>query len=130
MQEINRDKLIRELRGNCMCLTYTDNCSKCAEKYPELCKKERKLFKAAADMLEADVAKDMNVPSKWISVKDRLPEHGDVVLCWHKAKDYPIVLQFDKRSGFWLDDQWDYGMGLITHWMPLPEAPKEEQHGS
>lgn len=71
-------------------------------------------------------AKDTDVPSKWISVEDRLPEHGDVVLCWHKAKDYPIVLQLDKRSGCWLDDQWDYGMGLITHWMPLPEPPKED----
>lgn len=125
MQEINRDKLIRELRGNCMCLTYTDNCSKCAEKYPELCKKERKLFKAAADMLEADVAKDMNVPSKWISVKDRLPKPGVVVLVHSKlgctyfshrlynyAEGKPFSIEY---SGGW----------EVTHWMPLPEAPKE-----
>lgn len=59
MQEINRDKLVRELRGNCMCLQYTDDCSKCAEKYPKLCRQERELFKAAADMLEADGRKNI-----------------------------------------------------------------------
>ena len=55
--EINRDKLVRALRDNCKCLDHVKTCSGCAEKYPELCKKERELFKAAADMLEADAEK-------------------------------------------------------------------------
>lgn len=104
-----------------------------------LLKFEAEIF---ADLLISNgvtFAKDINVGSelfgnseqfKWSGVEDELPEHGDVVLCWHKAKDYPIVLQLDKRSGCWLDDQWDYGMGLITHWMPLPEPPKEEQNAT
>ena len=57
MQEINRDKLIWALRDNCKCLDQVKNCAGCAEKYPQLCKKERELFKAAADMLEADAVK-------------------------------------------------------------------------
>lgn len=59
MQEINRDKLIWALRDNCKCLDHVKTCSGCAEKYPELCKKERELFKAAADMLEADGRKSV-----------------------------------------------------------------------
>ena len=55
--EINRDKLIWALRDNCKCLLHVKNCSGCAEKHPQLCKQERQLFKAAADMLEADGAK-------------------------------------------------------------------------
>ena len=55
--EINRDKLIWALRDNCKCLLHVKNCSGCAEKHPQLCKQERQLFKAAADMLEADAAK-------------------------------------------------------------------------
>jgi hypothetical protein len=63
---------------------------------------------------------------KWISVEDRMPEHGDVVLCHHKHTDYPIVCQWDERTGAWIDDKWSYGTGCITHWMPLPESPKED----
>ena len=66
------------------------------------------------------------IPSKWISVEDRLPEHGDVMLCHHKHTDYPIVCQWDERTGAWIDDKWSYGTGCITHWMPLPEPPKED----
>ena len=70
-------------------------------------------------------ATDTNAGSKWISVEDRLPEHGDVVLCHHKHTDYPIVCQWDERTGAWIDDKWSYGTGCITHWMPLPEPPTD-----
>lgn len=55
----------------------------------------------------------------WISVKERLPEDGvevivvsDGTACasWHEAGDFG----------------WSVG-GKVTHWMPLPEAPKEEK---
>lgn len=50
----DREKLIAKLRSHSLCLTYADDCSKCNEELPELCRTERELFKAAADMLEAD----------------------------------------------------------------------------
>ena len=61
----------------------------------------------------------------WIPVTERLPEEGAEVLAW-------------TESGFsyvdWcLDGKWkvnslvDSKHEHVTHWMPLPEPPKEER---
>lgn len=71
-------------------------------------------------------AKDTDVPSKWISVEDRLPEDGEVVMCHNKAREYPVFCQWDESDLCWFNNSWTFGRGLITHWMPLPEPPKEE----
>ena len=73
--------------------------------------------------------KDINVPSKWIPVTERLPEHSDghVLVtdgehvkiscrnaCYKTASDETRCAQ-------------GYGAGMtVTHWMPLPEPPKGE----
>ena len=50
---------------------------------------------------------------EWISVKDRLPERGTVL-----ATDGQIVITAPSSSVT--------ADGIaITHWMPLPEPPKE-----
>lgn len=51
---------------------------------------------------------------KWIKVTDRLPEEGQAVLC------YPEYLPAE-YSSYWL--QWSEF--YVTHWMPLPEPPKD-----
>lgn len=63
------------------------------------------------------------VPSPWISVKERLPEKGALVLAWIKDENepYPTVGSFDgdeREIGVWR--RW------VTHWMPLPDPPKKE----
>ena len=64
---------------------------------------------------------------EWISVKDRLPEHGDVVLCFMKFGEHRI-LQWDNVSSWWLG----YGQGDdwqkadVTHWAKMPQQPKGE----
>ena len=77
-------------------------------------------------------ATDTNVGSKWISVEDEMPhaEYGesDNVLTINRV-GICKVLYFD--GGCWCyptgepvvcgNPRW-----RITHWMPLPEAPKED----
>lgn len=64
---------------------------------------------------------------KWIPVSERLPEHGDVVLCFMKFGGQRI-LQWDNVSNWWLG----YGHGEdwqkadVTHWCCLPQPPKGE----
>ena len=63
---------------------------------------------------------------EWISAKDRLPEHGDVVVVWHTYMVHPFVCQWDERSDCWIDDKWAFGRNTITHWCYLPQPPKGE----
>lgn len=68
-------------------------------------------------------AKDNNVPCKWIPVSERLPEHGDIVLC--NTVFGMDVFQWDDRSRLWVGLEASHGRRFVKHWMPLPEAPKE-----
>ena len=63
---------------------------------------------------------------EWISVDDRLPEHGDVVVVWHTYMEHPFVCQWDERSDCWIDNKWTFGRNTITHWCYLPHPPKGE----
>jgi hypothetical protein len=65
--------------------------------------------------------------SKWISVKERLPEAGERVLA---TDGYFVGEFFLNRRGQWLryniSDCLLVASLDILHWMPLPEPPKEE----
>jgi translation initiation factor IF-1 len=58
---------------------------------------------------------------EWISVDERLPEEDVRVLVWLKddVQRYTHI-DTDRR----LHEIWVRWGGSVTHWMPLPEAPK------
>jgi hypothetical protein len=90
------------------------------------------------------IEKNLLAIQEWISVKDRLPEESLNVL---------VFVHEDNRQGtsiaYYLDNRWwggiyqgenepflevfedDYRFYLqsccVSHWMPLPEPPKEEK---
>ena len=75
----------------------------------------------------ADYLLDSGVTvQEWVSVDDRLPEHGDVVVVWHTYMEHPFVCQWDERSDCWIDNKWTFGRNTITHWCYLPHPPKGE----
>ena len=59
--------------------------------------------------------------SEWISVKERLPERWQNVLAYRKNKK--VRMEFICSNGEWEMD--DACMPSVTHWMPIPEPPKE-----
>lgn len=64
-----------------------------------------------------------NVPCKWIPVSERLPEKSGLVLC---IADGRTELKFwDYVSKKWLGYFYIDTPQNVTHWMPLPEPPKE-----
>lgn len=83
------------------------------------------------------------VKQSWISVKDRLPE--DDLPEGSKTKRIKVLVAIKKDNGqwiirsqtrvkdgfrYWQESGWDWGKhsyGEFTHWMPLPEPPKEEE---
>ncbi len=62
--------------------------------------------------------------SEWISVEDRKPsESGKYLVCTKRGNVYQTKFYSypENKGGHW--GQKDKGRN-ITHWMPLPEAPK------
>lgn len=63
---------------------------------------------------------------EWISVNDRLPDDGQEVVTY-KNGIYEIQ-KYEKRRNGWISrSYWFWTMATVTHWMPLPEPPKEVQ---
>lgn len=73
-------------------------------------------------------AKDNNVPSTWISVKERLPEPFVSVLVQMPGEQpFPTVREgFISKDVIWQSAMFRREPGEVTHWMPLPEPPKGE----
>lgn len=127
------DELIKRLRN---CATQAAPCKTCDMIEDGSCSDT--LMKQAADaieelsrdldnMNEANIALYGALP-KWIPVTERLPKEGEFVLVYgdlYANKHDGGVIAVSKRM------DWNYWQGFgrerdITHWMPLPQPPKEE----
>ena len=68
---------------------------------------------------------------EWIPVTERLPEEGEYVLCVLKGFNYGGKIQVckfvpaDKFKDKPYFEHFRNGFPSVTHWMPLPEPPKE-----
>jgi hypothetical protein len=60
---------------------------------------------------------------EWINTRDKLPEMIDHYLVYAKHR-LGMVIFITKWEGdvFWIDDL--HKGTIVTHWMPLPAAPK------
>ena len=100
----------------------------------------------AADALEQlqaenDRLKEKVQKMRWIPVEERLPEpntgdgywvakkgpRGNTMMKLAQYSDYGMVMSIDAVTDItWRD--WDFTkITDVTHWMPLPKAPKEEK---
>lgn len=65
---------------------------------------------------------------EWISVKDRLPEAGEYVVCIAKRNPFsrfmPMVARIEKNG--WVNPITEQYISEVTNWMPLPDLPKGE----
>lgn len=83
--------------------------------------REESTFKEGSDCdkFNQAVEKKTQMDGRWISVTDRLPQRGQEVIAYDggvlKPKVYACLF-WDKEFDSW---------ARVTHWMPLPEPPKE-----
>lgn len=77
----------------------------------------------AKEMISALKEHDAPTVSCWISVKDRLPEKkGDYLI--YNTDGTVWLYWYDKEYKEWYDSS-GYLTESVTHWMPMPEAPKD-----
>lgn len=87
-------------------------------------------YKSSTNMVfvEKDGETVIEFVPRWIPVTERLPKEGEFVLVHgnlYPNKHDGGVIAVSKRM------DWNYWQGFgrernITHWMPLPQPPKEE----
>jgi hypothetical protein len=74
------------------------------------------LHKANAEITQ------LKVKTKWISIKEELPEDGQEILAWQNLEPHCV------RTTYLTHDFNGFKTVLIgsivTHWMPLPEPPE------
>ena len=61
----------------------------------------------------------------WICVKERLPEDDGLYIVCKTVRGYRISFEARWSCKHWLSVVKDMQLEYITHWMPLPEPPKE-----
>ena len=92
---------------------------------------KRELLDAAADLIEkltdrcARYAEEIAVAQerqRWIPVTERLPDQCMDILVSYRDRH---ILMGTAMCDDWIEE--DLEDGKITHWMPLPEPPKEER---
>ena len=88
------------------------------------------------EILQIQVERIAELENQWISVQDRLPELEDnSVLVYftttsietvHIEDNFKDIPNGFDKEGNQLYTKW-YICSGITHWMPLPEPPKEKE---
>ena len=73
--------------------------------------------------------------NKWISIKNKLPDNEEIFLVYRgEAKDPEIELGLwnknKKKFEYYDSECYGYKIDDVTHWMPLPEPPKESDNNA
>lgn len=125
------EELVKALRTCSDLPTGNSGCAGCmfASLYEPAC--TDLLLRHAADQIERDqkeIAELREKLPKWISVKERLPidRLKKYLVAFRDAGGSIVDMARYFPSDGWTCDNWDVPQNLITHWMPLPEPPKED----
>lgn len=87
-----------------------------------------KMFDVAMDAAEAIQQLEAQHP-RWISVGERLPEDGQKIIAAFYDNGGRVVDQARYNNGEFDFASWAYVCGdNVTHWMPMPLPPEEEEH--
>jgi hypothetical protein len=95
-----------------------------AENYKHLYEQTKKMLTMYQDELIPGFRKqieELEAKNKWIPVTERLPEENTAVIA---VDDNGNVFECLYAYDGW--DLWDDNTIIVTHWMPLPEPPKED----
>ena len=102
---------------------------------------KRDLLDTAANLIEkltarcARYAEEIAVArerQRWIPVTERLPEDGDVVLCWYEYFRFGEYNRMYRTYdiGYYINGMWGGHVSSgrntkVLAWMPLPDGPEE-----
>ena len=81
------------------------------------------IYRAADHLIANGVTVQQH--GRWIPVTEALPKNDDLILCYGGGF---CMCSFFKGKFYDFDENgYPYEVTGITHWMPLPEPPKESE---
>lgn len=126
MSDFRKDCLMRHENGNCNVIG-----GFCTAVNDPICEGLHNAYDCGYCDGETRAKRQQEHP-QWISVKDRLPEHGTrVLVCDIYAHNRYIGVWFFEKDPDDGSDCWEECGGgwqpldAVTHWMPLPELPED-----
>lgn len=124
-------KTHEEIKKALECCAADELCGECPY-HPEVNSCIGMIARDALDyirQLESQIADIGKKVPRWISVKERLPKDGQKVIAAFRDGEGVIVDQARYSNGEFDFANWAYVWHEnITHWMPMPEPPKEEHN--
>jgi hypothetical protein len=86
----------------------------------------------ARELIDEQPTIEAETDNGWISVDDRLPDKNQKILAFYKALGEENRIHNDLIATNWRKSNGDFiptAGYKVTHWMPLPEPPKEDKDG-
>ena len=80
-------------------------------------------------ILQLDDMPTLTPPNEWVSVEERLPGVSGNYICAVKDKNgsvWTIPAEWSLEMKMWIGAFGEI-KNIVTHWMPLPESPKEDK---
>ena len=119
-------KELAKILEECDCKHSAEHCDTCPYIGEEGC---LSYFETAKKLVEhgVTIVSDTNVGNKsdWISVDERLPESDARVLVYmHENRMSYTRIDTDRI----VKREWVRWGDCVTHWMPIPEAPKGDSY--
>ena len=116
----DREKVMKGLEC-CIDINAESSCRECPYYNHERCDPDDVLRDALALLKEQE--------AQWIPVTERLPEIGRVVLAMgHRSASTGQFQGLQKSQDHFLWNWKGHTIRYVSHWMPLPEPPKEEDN--
>ena len=133
MQELKVEKIIELLRKHKTCIHA--KCETC--KFREDCgafaciaaaDAIEELSRAQEQWIEQERNALLQSIPRWIPVTERLPERNGFYLCLYESKAKGGVAMDEGLSiSQFINKKWSlFDSYVVTHWLPIPEPPKEE----
>lgn len=110
----------------------TDQCVKGAGAFAKGVNKGLNI--ARATLRNEQITPTLTPQNEWISADEKLPENGQIVLS-HQKDGFIYCAEYFAGNALmspgwfprWFMDNDCWDAKEVTHWMPLPKAPKEEK---
>lgn len=96
------------------------------EKLLDLIDEAAELYSSEREAIADHLLANGVTTQKWIPASKPPKEEGSYLVCSKTGKVYTSHYYTEKKCSEWYTRKAEWSHPNVTHWMPLPDRPKEE----